>query len=362
MKNTIVLSLGLCLPFLTVYAQDRSSPGYIVRVSGDTVRGFLKEQGTNESSTQISFKATADAREYQVYSPGGVKAFQYDGGDLFRAIAYADTRDTETTHRTNFARLLVTGEYDLYSFTEKDILFFLVRKDTSFYFIFDDDISQVPMVPGNFRNELNFFAVSCDGPKLQTEKVNYNPGDVAEFFRKLDACVNPTRSVTSYYSKPKGKLSFFAYGGGLPVGSRYQYSLEAGLRLTWPQLSPGVSLNLGFRYVYKKTRIADPNYLIVTIWHPETYKITSFPIYVQYRFTRGIVQPFVYGGLAAMSYDDITDVQKVGDDPYYHKFGLQVVAGGGVEVRLLPVLRVRAEWQYEYISEYPTIGLELSIP
>ena len=211
MKNTIVLFLGLCLLFLSVHAQDHSSPGYIVRVSGDTVRGFLKEQGTNESATQISFKATVDAREYQVYTPEGVKAFQYDGGNLFRAIAYADARGAATKYRTNFARLLVTGQYDLYSFTEKDILFFLVRKDSSFYFIFDDDLSQQPMVPGNFQNELNFFAVSCEGPKLQTEKVNYSPGDVAEFFRKLDACVSPTSVVTSYYRKPKGKLSFFAY-------------------------------------------------------------------------------------------------------------------------------------------------------
>jgi len=362
MKTTFVLTVGLFLLFVSAHAQNHPLPGYIVRVSGDSIHGFLKEQGTDESSRQISFKKTADDKEYQIYTPVEVKAFQYDGGNLFRAIGYSDNRGSVASYRTNFARLLVTGEYDLYSFTEKDILLFLARKDSSFYLIFDDDIDQVPIIPGNFRNELNFFALSCDELKGQIDKVNYTPVDVTEFFKKVDVCVSPTKSVTSYYHKPKGKLSFYANAGGISLGSRYEYSLDLGLRLTWPQLSPGVSLNAGIRYAYVQSRIADPNYLLTTIWHKDTYKLKSLPVFIQYNFTRGIVQPFILAGLSLLTMDNVTDLQKTGSDAYYHRIGPAILVGGGVEVRLLRTLRARAEWRYEYMSQYPTVGLAVILP
>src|SRR5579863_10335681 len=138
MRTTFVLAISLFLSFSTTQAQDSFEPGYIVRVAGDTVHGFLKEQGSDEMAERISFKASATNKKYKVFTPSDVKAFRYDGGYQFRAVCYSDTRKDQPVTRTCFAKLLVTGEYDLYSFTEDYVLFFLVRKDNNFYLLFDD--------------------------------------------------------------------------------------------------------------------------------------------------------------------------------------------------------------------------------
>src|ERR1700735_3757315 len=120
MKHPFVLAISLSLLSISAQAQDHSLPGYIVRVSGDTIHGFLKEQGTDESARRISFKGSASENDYQVYTPDQVKSFQYDNGNLFRAITYPDTRKEEgTVTRSCYGKLLVAGEFDLYSFTEE---------------------------------------------------------------------------------------------------------------------------------------------------------------------------------------------------------------------------------------------------
>jgi hypothetical protein len=360
MKNTFVLAFGLSLLFFTSHAQNSSQPGYIVRVSGDTLHGFLKEQGPDELARQIFFKTTAGEKEYQVFTPAEVKAFQYDGGDLFRAFGYSDNRGTEPIYRTSYARLLVTGEFDLYSFTEKEVLLFLVRKDTTVYLLFDEDIQQSPPVPGNFRNELNFFSASCDAARSDVERTTYNSGSMIAFFQKVDACLNPNKTVTTYYRKDAGKVGMFAYAGGIPLGNKSQFTAEAGLRLIWPRVSPNVSLNVGLRYANVVKRITNPTYLFGGITYPETFQIKSLPVTVQFNISRGIIQPFIYAGLSFVSVDVASPVPEVYRDNN-HSAGIAVVAGAGIEVRLLHFLWARAEWRDEFIVQWPTVGLALKL-
>jgi hypothetical protein len=362
MKYTFVAAVGLCLLFFSAHAQDHGLPGYIVRVSGDTVRGFLREQGTDESAKRISFKTAAADNDYQVFLPSQVKAYQYDGGNLFRALTYSDTRMEEPANKTCYAKLLVSGEFDLYYFTEQDVIFFLVRKDSTYYLIYDDDLHALPAVAGNFRNELNFFAVSCEAAKRELVRIDYTVGSVMGFFQKLDACVNPGKSVTSYYHKAKGKVGLFAYAGGIPLGQQSQFTAEFALRMVWPELNPNISFNLGVRYASVVTRVTDPNYTIVTIYHAETYQIKSLPLTVQYNIAHGVVQPFVLAGFSLLTLNLVTDLPINTDAAYYHKIGVAPLVGGGVDVRLVHWLRARAEWRYEYMSQYPTVGAVVVLP
>jgi hypothetical protein len=89
----------------------------------------------------------------------------------------------------------VSGEYDLYSFTERDRLFFLVRKDTSYRLLFDDGIRVGTDNKGNFRNELNFFSVFCEASKSGIESMVYGEQSMMQFFQKLDACLAPNKAV-----------------------------------------------------------------------------------------------------------------------------------------------------------------------
>ncbi len=364
MKHPFVLAISLFLLSIPSHAQDHSLSGYIVRNSGDTVHGFLKEQGTDESARRISFKGLASENDYQVFTPAEVKAFQYDGGNLFRAIIYPDTRKEEgTVTRSCYGKLLVAGEFDLYNFTEDGVLYFLVRKDDNFYLIYDDDIRSLPYVKGNFRNELNFFAVSCDEAKKEIDRADYSVESLMNFFQKLDACVNPNKTVQTYYHKAKGKVGVFAYAGGIPLGQQSQFLAEIRMRIVWAQLDPKVSFNLGLRYAEVNTRVVDPYYTVATIYHHVNYQIESLPLTIQYNLTHGIIQPFVFAGVSLCTVNIATDdPELITYDAYYHHIAVAALVGAGVEVRLIRVLWARAEWRYEYMSQFPTVGLALTLP
>ena len=364
MKNTFVLAVGLFGLFINVHAQSRALPGYIVRNSGDTVHGFLKEQGSDESAKHISFKASSTDNDYQEYTPNEVQGFQYDGGNRFRSITYPDTRKDEPVTRTCYGKLLVTGEFDLYSFTEDGVLYFLVKRDTSFYMIYDDDLRSLPYVKGNFRNELNFFATSCDAAEKGIEKADYSVEAMIEFFQKLDACVNPNKAVTSYYHKAKSIVSLYVYAAGIPLGPQSQATGEIRVQFVWPELDPRASFNLGLRYVQINTKVRDPNYNVATLYDYKNYQIQSIPLTVQYSFTRGVVQPFVLAGLSLAKINEVTNNPALLDyiAGVYKSYGVTFLVGGGVEARVAHVLWVRAEWRWEYMVEFPTIGLVLRIP
>jgi len=366
--KSFVLFIGLSLPSLILHAQDRSLPGYIVRVSGDTLHGFLKEQGTDEATRRISFKAAESDVDYQIFTPSEVKAFQYDGGNLFRAITFSDTRRDQPVTLTFYANLLVTGEYDLYNFTEDDVLFFLVRKENSFYLMFDDDLRSVPGIKGNFRNELNFFAGSCDAVRQGVENADYSTESMIRFFQKLDDCLNPGKAVATYnyHQKVKIKAGLFAYVGGISFGNYAQLTVEARLRVTLNQLMPGVSFNLGYRYAeVMKKHFQNPYYLVAPNFNHETWQIKSIPLTIQYNFTRGIVQPYVYGGVSLCSENIVTDNPELylgTYNPYLNSYAVAFLFGAGVEVRLAHFLWSRAEWRYETMAQYPTVGLAVTLP
>jgi hypothetical protein len=365
MKPLPILLALLCLNLVacSVTAQDHLLPGYIVRTSGDTLRGFLREQGTNELNHQIAFKSTA-AGEYTTYSFDKVSSFQYQDGNLYRAISFSNVSLDQPVFQTLYARLLVGGEYDLYSFTEKDVLFFLVRKDTSFHLLFDDDSHVVGSnIKGNFRNELNFFSAFCESLRSGIESMVYGEQSMMQFFQKLDACLAPNKPVTSYYHKTKVVVGFSAYGGGIILGNmKSQMTGDARLKFTYPQLNPSISLNIGVRYASVVKKISDPTYLVAKIYHKVTYNMTSFPLTFQYNFLpNGIVQPYLFAGLSALKINLNTDLPSYDFvESYYHQYSVAGFGGGGVEVKIADFLRVKAEMRYEEIVEWPTVGLLLS--
>lgn len=355
--KSFVLAVGLTGLFFSLQAQDRVLPGYIVKNSGDTIRGILKEQGGDESAKQISFKASANDADFQIYRPDQVKSYQYDSGNLFRAINYVDTRPG-SVNRTCYGKLLLTGEYDLYCFTEDGALYFLVRKDNSFYLLYDDDLQTMTGAKGNFRSELNFFASTCSTMNKEVERAGYSVSDMIAFFQQLDACLNPGGPVQSYYHEVKGYSGFFAYMGGIAYGSRAQFTVEAGWRRVWPQANPNFSLNIGLRFanLVKLVKIGPPSEIT---YHQADFQITSVPVTVQYNLSllKGRIQPFVFAGLSLTTVNVQSDTTLPDNGP-----AKGFVLGLGVEVKITHVLWVRAEWREEYMAQFPTVGLAVILP
>lgn len=365
----LVLSLCLTGLLFSLQAQDRTLPGYIVKNTGDTVRGLLKEQGSDESAKQISFKASDADKDYQIYTPDQVNSFQYDGGNFFRAIRYPDPRGAGggsaagagsatvagSVTRTCFGKLLVTGEDDLYCFTESGGLYFLVRKDNSFILIYDDDVQAGSLGKSNFRSELNFLASGCAAMTREVQEIGYSISGMMAFFQRLDTCLNSQKPVQTYYRAPKGISGFYAYMGGISYGSRSQFTVEAGYRRIWPQVDPNFSLNLGLRFANLVKQVKD-NF---GNFHQATYQLFSLPVTMQYDLNlfSGNVKVFAFAGLSLSSANTIADTA-LDDNSKAKGF----VLGAGMAVRVYHRLWVKTEWREEYMAQYPTVGAAIILP
>jgi hypothetical protein len=167
---TLMSLTVLTLSFQNAMAQDDLA-GKIVLVSGDTLRGFLKNESASGLLDHVEFKSTASTAGYKTYTPSEVRSFQIDNGNLYRAVTFSNVSLEHPVYQTHYAKLLVTGEYDLYSFRENGFLYFLARHDTTYRLLYDDDLHATTYVKGNFRNELNYFAVFCDASKSGIENV-----------------------------------------------------------------------------------------------------------------------------------------------------------------------------------------------
>jgi hypothetical protein len=355
MTKSVLLAVGLSVIFFIPRAQDHPVPGYIVRVSGDTVRGFLKMQGSDESAKQISFKASAGDKDYEVYTPAQVKAFRYNNGYLFRTVVFADTRTgaggkAAAVTRICFGKLLVAGEYDLYSYTEQSWLYFLVRKDSTFYLLYDDDLQAAPYSHGNFRSELNFLASGCAAMSKEVESASYTEGGLRSFFQQLDGCLNPNQLVQSYHFGVKGHSGFLAYVGGMSYGASSQFTMEARWRWFWPQLDPNLSLNAGVRYVHMNRPFSG----IQT-----DFELFSIPVTVQYDLDllNGRVHPFAYAGFSLVA----ANISPQSDLIAYGRANGFVI-GGGIAVKVYSCLWVRAELRTEYEAQIPTVGVAVILP
>jgi hypothetical protein len=346
---------------LLVHAQQTGHPGYIVRSAGDTLHGFLQEQLIGGLIGHVGFKARAADGDFTSYTPAQVSAYQYDDGNAYRAVTFTDPRQENALPQTSFVRLLVNGECELYSLYDNSVLYFLIRKDTTTHLLYDDDLHTIPYLKGNFRNELNFFAVGCETARRRIENINFSEQDLQRYVETLDACLAPDKNTVSYYHRAKAHFGFFAYGGGFVFSdSRSQLTGEARLRLTYPQLKANVSFNLGIRYANVVKQLVDQEYVVATIHHKATYHLVSIPFTVQYNLTRGVIQPFLFSGVSMLRTKvSSPDGYLPPHSDFYDKWGAVWLGGAGVEAIITENIQARIEWRYEELVQYPTLGLAI---
>jgi len=360
MKLTIacyfLISFALC-----AHAQNTSNPGYIVRINGDTLRGFLKTEVAGDLLNEVKFKTSLDEQDFTVYKTDAVKSFKFDEGNLYRVVSFINALIDSASSRVCFAKLLVTGEYNLYSFMEHGNLYFLAGKEAELHFLFDSELHGESSVRGNYQNELNFFSANCETVRYRIERTSFSEKDMMNFFKDLDACLAPS-SVVSYYHKEKSRANLIAFVGGLPLGNRSQFTADLALRVVNPHINPQFSVNIGLRYADVVKQNLDLDYTVASIYYKETYHITSIPLSFQYNITRSRFQPFVYVGFSATTVDLVSSFPiSTAGDLYYHKFNMAFLAGVGVEYYIKQWLIAKVDWRYEYLLQYPALGISFKL-
>ena len=345
----------LCLLCSTLPAQQIFESGYIINPGGDTVKGFIKADLESDLISVAKFKKD-EGSELKEFGPTELRGFGI-GKDIYKSMRFVNTAEDSITE-TAFVKQLVKGEYNLYAYRKPDRFFYLLQKDTILYFLYDEVSRGTGEIiqKGNYFNYLNLIAVPCEKLTNLVGRVGYNDKDMAVFISKVDNCETPG-IATNYYQKPKTLVQPMIFAGGLPAGDMNQFTASFILHITLPRIDKKTSVNIGINYsnVTKKTEERSDYFFLYDL--VTRYQIFSVPVTFQYNFTTSRVQPYFYAGMSPAYTSRSTNTRNYNIPASDHDFGLTLIAGAGVQVRMFSQLFIRADWRYEVVLQYPAVGL-----
>ena len=355
MKILCCLAL-LCFFHNDVFAQHGFDPGYIINQNRDTVRGFVETTEEKNLSVTVHFKKESNS-ELKEYTPKDLFGFGINQ-EPYRSVRFRNTTEGDLMD-TVFARQLVSGDYNLFTFVTST-RYFLLQKDTSIFLLYDesqDGAGNIDRV-GNFRNYLNFISVSCDQLKDRYKQVGYGEKSIADFVQQTNNCVSGKSSQEYGHTRQKLTITPIIFVGGLPLsGQNGFFTGNFSLRMTLPRIDKKLSLNIGVNYSSSTYMTAESKALNPLYQYYTNDKILSIPLTVQYNVLLTRVQPYFYLGFSysQIKIDNLGSGFWIEPDNNYNSFN--VIAGVGVEVRVIYGLFVRAELRVETLFQYPGIGL-----
>jgi hypothetical protein len=352
----LLLAMLLPLCWARGLSQTTFLPGYVVE-NGDTLGGDLGIDRQKNLAHRVSFRQDGKT-EFVKFPPSRLTAFRYDDGSLYRTISFVNSLVSPSITETVFAHALVGGVYSLYSVNADGFMYYIVKKDSSTWFLYNDKISGMDVVHGNFRSMLLLFGTGCGGPDVET--IAYTEKEMASFMMRVNECQAPGAAGINYYVKPRQEVHFFVYAGGLPGAENNQVTLDAAVRFVNPMLDPKVSLNIGLHYSHTGN-LAPMQVLVYTpqgSYDVETEKVKashqvfSIPVTLQYNLLKGSIQPIVYLGFSAAY-----QLENPANPNTDQRIGLTVLAGVGIEGYVSAHFLVKADWRYELLTQHPSIGV-----
>lgn len=137
LKTGIIFFIILFYSYCNMsFAQSDYRPGYIIKNSNDTIRGFIDFRGEIINSTQCSFVSKLGDKP-TTFLPNDISEYRFNGGKYYITDSIKLGGETKIV----FLEFLLRGIVDLYSF--KDILgthFFIDNKKGAFVELTNNDV------------------------------------------------------------------------------------------------------------------------------------------------------------------------------------------------------------------------------
>lgn len=366
MTKKLLLLASLCLSFILSDAQPKFVNGFTVDMAGDTSRGFILQESNTRLAKGITFKTDINSAESKNFSPEDLLSFGFRDGNLYYSIEFTDTRDSSTRNK-EFAKLLVGGYYNLFAIArEKANFYWLKSAADSGYFMYGDEIDYLYLhnLPGNYKNTFNFLARNCDKITARLERLVYSDQSLSHFVKDLNHCVSPATPIVEA-KKTKWEKHFQVFAGGIILGThRSQTTFQAFLKLINPETGRKFSMLAGISYVNFNDRSFDYIYGPGKVLKDFNSKLISIPIIFQYNFTKGIVQPYINGGvsLANLKENTVQTYHNSFGETFTNSFqnnrtGVAILMAAGIDVIPISKLIIKAEWKYELYTQYPVAGI-----
>jgi hypothetical protein len=362
-----LLSFSLMASYF-LFGQQPFKKGWIVNNSGDTIHGYIQGETEELLEQSITFKDPAGATK--VMSVGDLKEFGFDGENVFRSVNYIDPLDSLKS-KTHFAKFMLQGEYQLFSFQRKDDLYFIVStKDTS-YLLYDDVKTHMGEVieRGNYQSLLSFFARECSKVSSTTANTEFSERALLSFFVSLEKCRNNLNGTVIHYSKSKFQKNIILFAGGFQIDKHSEILVQALGQFVLPSINEKASLMTGFVYL-RNTHESTETYTLTESKNKYATQMFEVPVLFRYDLLSKAIRPYLYGGMGmVIRKDKETSTQVSLISPGNEATGSTaqtglagtVILGGGLAIRITKGLFVGFDWRYDLLSHLPVLGLGYKI-
>ncbi len=201
-----IIFLIAALPF-AVFAQSNYYPGYVLKNSGDTLKGYIDYHEWTQSPKTIDFKVNKNDKNTQKFDPQTIKGFQINGLDTYTSYAgfittgttdFPNLRqglDTGKTAEAIFLRQLVTGNH-LTLFYQSDnskIRFFIAETGSEpvelKYYEYLNEYNQVvnsSVYRGQLILYVNKFRPGNDKLNREIEQIKYTQDDLQNIVNDIN--------------------------------------------------------------------------------------------------------------------------------------------------------------------------------
>lgn len=350
-----LLLLFTIVSSLSAFSQDHFSPGFIVNNNGDTLKGWVKEDINSRLSSKIDFKSD-QSKEPVAYTSNDIRAFGINGNQ-FRSLQYLD--ETDSTQKQNFGKLLVDGYYNLYIIyrSVSEHYFYLTTQDGRNFLLYDDIIANTDVTrKGNYHKVLYDIGLNLPNVDNRAVSIGFTERELAKYVYDCNNIDHKTSNSQLHYVKAKTDWSVIGYVGGITLGTnKSQVTVQLLARFVSPSVTKKASLNIGLTYSRTSTPYA--NYFAFYPKDDRTLtELVAVPVQLQYNFLTGWFQPYIYTGFS-IGHVSQTDNYATGNPTNETRLGFPVLAGAGLELHPTSRLFIRADFRYELILQYPSVGL-----
>jgi len=197
-----------------VYSQKNLQPGYLINLSGDSIKGQIDYRNWSENPTKITFISNAD-NSIKTYKPSDIREFGVKGEVYVSGFVKIEVspyqisqldENPEFKFETDsvFLLTIIGGEKSLYQLRARDKENLYVKSDKEFELLEYKTYIKNSMVTENkkYSTQLYSFLSNCDKRVDLIRKTSYDSKSLEKLFESYYKCTNTNLT----YKKKKDKL------------------------------------------------------------------------------------------------------------------------------------------------------------
>jgi hypothetical protein len=251
------ICLFIALPSV-IFAQSNYHQGYVVKNSGDTVKGYIDYREWSQSPTSIDFRTSKDDRQTQQFDPATIRAFGIIGMETY--ISYNGLISRDRNHFPNLADDLDTTKKQAAIFLRQNAagrhlsLYSQTDHQKTRYFVAEANATPVELQYNQYYNEqhdaiertifrgqlifyINKYTPGNTSLISQAEELAFEDSPLEDIVYKIngDAAVKAK-------GLPKQSKSRWFVGTGLSYGQNKDVAVTSTSHSELPQVSIGFDM------------------------------------------------------------------------------------------------------------------------